>query len=584
MNSRRLCILLLATACRPDAGVPDYPIPGEWDPTEGDPNFYGDDPFQEGDVRLSIGAFYEGGASEEVPIDDLTTHFYVYESTFVSGASDDRIEGYVSDRLEHAGGEWWGGGVHWDQARDLTAYDTLHLSVKSRDPGMASMTVGMTGGGTEGRVSLADLGFVNDGTWQTLEIPMQLFVDAGADMSSVSVPFVFGGEGAGSGEYVLVDDLYFTNTGAGVEEPDFLPGNYPYEPGEQRLSLGAFYEGDAAAAWEIDGETKAFYIFDNTFTVAPSDDRVEGFVSDVLTAGSVGWMGGGLFAVDPGDGSAFEEDLTAYDTLHVALKSSDAGMAATTIAMNGGAEVALGAATYGFAPDGEWHDVFIPLTDFAAGGVSLDEIVAGFIIGAAPVAAGESIMVDDLYLTNAGIGVEEPEYLAGNNPYEDGDTRLSIGAFYEGDASTAWDLEDTGKDFLIYDSTFTVIPSSDRVEGIAADALVAGGVGWMGGGIHVDPVEDLGAYDTLHLSLKSSSASMGGVTFGMNGVAEVLLAASDYGFAADGSWHDITIPLADLESGGVDLSQVGVGLLFIAAGVSSGDTLLIDDVYLTGGE
>jgi hypothetical protein len=584
MNRRPLCILLLAAGCRPDAGSPNYPNPGEWDPTEGDPDFYGDDPYEDGDQRLSIGAFYEGGASEEVPINDLDTHFYVYESTFTAGVSDDRIEGYVSTSLEHAGGPWWGGGVHWDQARDLSSWDTLHLSVKSRSADMGAMTIGMTGGGTEGRVALADLGFVADGTWQTLNVPLQHFVDGGADMGSVTVPFLFGGQAAPAGDSVLIDDLYFTVRGTGVEEPDFLPGTVPYEEGDERLSFGAFYEGDASEAWEIDNETRAFYIFDDTFSVATSDDRTEGFVSDVLTAGSVGWMGGGLFVVDPGDGGTYVADLSAYDTLHVALKSTDAAMANTTIAMNGGAEVALSVSDYGFAPDGEWHDVTIPLTDFVAAGVQLDQIVAGFIIGCTPVAAGESIMVDDLYLTNTGIGVEEPELLPGNNPYEAGDTRLSIGAFYEGDASTAWSLDDPGKDFFIYDSTFTVQSSTDRVEGIQADALVAGGAGWMGGGIHVDPAEDLSAYDTLRVSLKSSDAGLSGVTIGMNGVSEVRVGMADYGFSADGTWHDLVIPLSDLEAEGVDLTQVSVAMLLIAEGVTSGDTLLIDDLYFTGGE
>lgn len=394
MKTLRLCILVLAAACRPDAGVPNYPIPNEWNPTEGDPDFYGDDPFEEGDERLAIGVFYEGGSSEEVPIDDATTHLYVYENTFSLGASDDRVEGYVSDALEHAGGEWWGGGVHWDQPRDLSGWDTLHFAVKSREASMESMTIGMTGGGTEARVSLVDFGFVADGTWHTIEVPLQSFVDGGADMSSVSVPLTMGGEAAAAGDTAFLDDLYFTNRGTGVEDPDFYGGTDPYQAGDTRLSLGAFYESDASAAWEVDGETKHFYIYENTFTVSSSDDRVEGFISDVLTAGSVGWMGGGLH-------TDVNEDLSAYDTLHVALKSSDASMNALTLGMTGGSEFSVSASAYGFTADGEWHDIYIPLADLEAGGVDLSTISVGLVFIVGSVSAGETLQMDDLYLTGA---------------------------------------------------------------------------------------------------------------------------------------------------------------------------------------
>ena len=52
---------------------------------------------------------------------------------------------------------------------------------------------------------------------------------------------------------------------------------------------------------------------------------------------------------------------------------------------------------------------------------------------------------------------------------------------------------------------------------------------------------------------------------------------------ADGQWHVLEIPLADL-SGAVGLDAVTVPLLLISASASPGTAILIDDLYFTQGE
>lgn len=387
----RPLLFLIFAGCRPDAGAPVYPDPSPYDPTAADPDFYGDDPYTEGDARLSLGLFYEGGASVSLPVDDTTRHFYVYESSFAAVPSDDRVEGYVSDSLEPSGGAWWGGGVHWDVPEDLSAWDTLVLSLKSRDPAMAGMALGMNGGGTEARVTVDSLGFVADGTWQRLTVPLQHFVDGGVDLAAVGVPLLVAGEGAAGGTSVLIDDLYFTQSGTGTEAPTFL-GDDPYVEGEARLSLGVFYEGGASEAFEIDGETRHFYIFSNTFTVASSDDRVEGYVADRIETGTAAWWGGSV----TWDRA---EDLSAWTTLHVALKSADPGMEAAALGMTGGTEARLPLSTLGFVADGAWHHLEVPLADFADAGADLTQITVPLLLVSEDNTAGDQLLIDDLYLT-----------------------------------------------------------------------------------------------------------------------------------------------------------------------------------------
>ena len=198
-----MTLLALLLACRPDPGAPSYPEREPWERAVSD-GFLAT-PLADGEARLGIGVFYEGATTDLVPIDDTTTHFYVYEASFGVAASDDRVEGYASDELVLRGKPWWGGGVHWDSPRDLSGYDTLHLALKSEVLG--SWDLGMAGG-REGRVDVADHGMVADGDWHALDIPLQAFADGGTDLTRVTIPLLLVGEGGAEGDAVAIDDLY----------------------------------------------------------------------------------------------------------------------------------------------------------------------------------------------------------------------------------------------------------------------------------------------------------------------------------------------------------------------------------------
>jgi hypothetical protein len=195
--------LALLAACRPDPGAPAYPERAPWDRATSD-GFLAT-PLADGETRLGIGVFYEGETTESVPIDDTTTHFYVYESSFYVEADDDRVEGYASDGVVLRGKPWWGGGVHWDAPRDLSAYDTLHVALRTESLG--SWNLGVKGT-REARVDVADHGLVADGEWHALEIPLATFAEAGADLRQVTLPLLLVGEGGAEGDTVWIDDLY----------------------------------------------------------------------------------------------------------------------------------------------------------------------------------------------------------------------------------------------------------------------------------------------------------------------------------------------------------------------------------------
>lgn len=199
-------ILSLLVACQPDPGAPDYPEREPW-VVEGD-DFY-DDPLAEGEERLALGIFYEGVSTESYVIDDVDNHFYIYESTFSVETTDDRWEGYSADVLIHGALAWFGGGVHWDVPRDLSGWDALHLVVQTSDD--TSWQVGLTGGGVEARVPVAQYGLVADGEWHEMVIPLDDF--GAADLTAVTVALLIIGDAGATGDQFVLDGVYYTRGG-----------------------------------------------------------------------------------------------------------------------------------------------------------------------------------------------------------------------------------------------------------------------------------------------------------------------------------------------------------------------------------
>ena len=219
MTMRVFLLLVLAlpqVACRPDIGPPDYGqfVAGDDDDSAGiDPNnLPGPDPYEDGEERLSIGIFYEGGFSSEIAIDDLTNHYYIYDGTFDTYEDfEEREEGFKSDVIAPTGLGFWGGGVTWDQPIDLSDWTQLHISLRSDGPDFAAFNLGFGGGGgSEVTAAVADYGFVNDGEWHQIVIPLSDFTAGGAALDAVGLPVQLIAAVPISGQELRVDNLYFS--------------------------------------------------------------------------------------------------------------------------------------------------------------------------------------------------------------------------------------------------------------------------------------------------------------------------------------------------------------------------------------
>jgi len=218
------CLVLgLVSACAPDLGTPDYSNQaGLRQPISPFPPVP-PDPFQPGDERLSVGYFYEGGWSLEIPINTVTTNYFVFaidESdpvatrSFSESDSDDRVEGSISYEVTINGSPFWGGGIIWNEPVDLSNWTSMFVSFKSSDPSFASFAITLQSG-TEETPFGVDLspgayGYINDGEWHFLQIPLQDAIDRGWDPRTVRSPFIVSAPGGDTGDSLLIDNLYFT--------------------------------------------------------------------------------------------------------------------------------------------------------------------------------------------------------------------------------------------------------------------------------------------------------------------------------------------------------------------------------------
>ena len=231
MNRIYLFLILCALlhSCRADLGTPDYSSfagitdSGVAPSSEDLDSLPGPFPFTPGASRLSFGIFYEGQYSELIEVDDQTRHYYIFETetnprviTYEQSETSDRIEGKTAHVLELTGTPWWGGGIIWDEPEDLSQWTTLILALKSDAEGISDIDISvqyefgnsMPPVVKDAKLQASAYGYVNDGEWHVLEIPMTDFSDGGADLSRVRAPLIFAREGGIASEKLVVDSVF----------------------------------------------------------------------------------------------------------------------------------------------------------------------------------------------------------------------------------------------------------------------------------------------------------------------------------------------------------------------------------------
>lgn len=161
-----------------------------------------------------------------------------------------------------------------------------------------------------------------------------------------------------------------------VELPACLKGSDYYPIVMDAVTFGHI-ENKVTADLRVDDFNTHLWIWENTYVAGTSTGpnyfgEVEGWVA--LQVGSVGWSGAGFCCYDPAKLTKLA-DITANPAdyvLHLAMKSQDAATHEFVFYSDGGAEAKLAVdvdGVYGFARDGEWHAIEVPMTYFTNNGL-----------------------------------------------------------------------------------------------------------------------------------------------------------------------------------------------------------------------
>ncbi len=255
----------------------------------------------------------------------------------------------------------------------------------------------------------------------------------------------------------------------------------------------------------------------------------------------------------------FKINTSSQEPFRIAMESSGG---------SAGVNFLAGEEKYGLVRDGQWHDVEIPIELLVT---NFQQVFSPFVISNVEnnnPAATSQMLIDEIYISSQPAS-ESNKYVPAQGNY---------GLFTSSQVADEFTLGTDG-DIYVWEQTLIDGPS-ETYNGQPALSYATNNLGWFGFGFTADQIHDLSAFEggNLHLAMKSSATETLNLSVNLGLAAGTIIFESGndpYGFARDGQWHELTIPLADFN--GLNLS--GVETLFSINGTGNIANLAIADVY-----
>jgi beta-glucanase (GH16 family) len=359
--------------------------------------------------------------------------------------------------------------------------------------------------------------------------------------------------------------------GAEIEET----GNFGVYTETQPVNHFLAYEDGSDPAFEY-GTAAALYPWNNMTATAPPPPA-EGSECWSFDVAGGAWFGMGVFLPNfrnmrnYSDGTLhFDISTTSSATMKVGIKSSRGGEFWLPL----GDETA----EFGFARDGAWHTVSIPLNRYAS--TDFRTIHQMFMIAGDPPASALNLSIDNVWWEPS---VTRPKPANGSfGIYTETGSHKDAGEFTLG----------VDGNFFVWENTLVPNPPSP-FEGTNSISLKsAPGPAWFGAAFTPNVKHDLSAFNNPNGKLQFAMKTSSSVTFmvgmksgNIDGIGQKWItfqAGSDpYGFVRDGQWHTVEVPMADL---GPEVDLREVSQLFQVLGTSGPITgIELDDIYFAGG-
>ncbi|MDG5799284.1 family 16 glycosylhydrolase [Marinilabiliaceae bacterium ANBcel2] len=545
-----------------------------------------------------FGIFTENPSiDDKLQIDDMVSSVQIWENTLYPL---DNAPSYDGDEVlafyAPANRTWFGFGINTLNGIDMSHFSNGYLNFALRTDDDVDFYVGVGGADdAEGTVNFNygdnSYGFTRDGTWQEVSIPLSDLIDDGLDISRVENLFMLGSS-SGSITNILVDDIYYSVSGEGVENPNLnTDRDDAIEMPDNSIVAdyyGVFTENPNISQYlSIDDVTGHIYIWENTLQFIDSDPYDGYEVISYTSVDGPGWWGFGIHNDEAHDLTHFENGTIAFSVKTTSqedfnIEIHGAGESVGIIPFNYGDD------PYGLIRDGEWHRIVVPLND-----VDIDLSAVG-IPFAASGSSVSAIAFDDIIYTVDANQPDNPAVGVSNGNGNDDDNGSSgvidsdyYGVFTEDHfISQKFEIDDATGHIYLWNN-LEEMTDVTPYEGDEVLAYSSPDDGWSGFGIASSEGVDLSHFvdGYLNFAIKiptefNDNFSVLMSDFSSNEAIIEFSAGSDpYEVERDGEWHFVSVPLSDFVGGSFDLTNVEN--LFAASSGSPSKGYIFDHIYFS---
>ncbi|MBW8001135.1 MAG: family 16 glycosylhydrolase [Planctomycetes bacterium] len=373
-------------------------------------------------------------------------------------------------------------------------------------------------------------------------------------------------------DWIRLEDNAFTEVILGADTEEF--GNFGILTELTPVDNSLAYGDDTAAGWPYSDEA-AVYLWENTatFSTTPATPS-EGTESWTLDVGSVGWFGMGVFMPNFRNMTNYSDGFLHFDIQSTATYTMKVGVQSSR---GGQFWLPLGDETteFGFARDGLWHTITVPLNRFA--NTDFKTVHQLFML-MADVSSPSAISLDNIYWEPS---VARPTPANGSfGVYTEDATHKDAGEFALG----------VDGDFFVWENTLNATTET-AYEGTESMTFTSAGAGWFGMAFTPNVKYNLTAFryptSKLQFAMKTTATTtfqVGMKSGNVDGVGQKWITFANgsdpYGFVRDGAWHVVEIPMDDILA---DVDLFEVSQLFQVLGFVDISNIGIDDICFTGG-
>ncbi|MDD4969008.1 MAG: hypothetical protein PHT07_06225 [Paludibacter sp.] len=502
---------------------------------------------------------------------DVDRHMYLWEN-MASGTTetDTPFEGASYSKFVVKGG-WFGVGFVNDQPIDFSTFAQndfiLHFVLKTT--ANCPLFVKLESGGYPGSAKIDLKGRYDvprDGQWHVVEIPMAAFFAQGltwnGNMSGKNF-FTLISEQSTPGQVISLDYVYFF---AGVRDDGtvYKETTGDVSPANPTWYVVASEHTDIANKPEYvdlrpNGSDVNMYVWENTAVAAAATGApFEGAqYANLTVTAPAGWFGFGFTNSVARDFSPFAKQKY---TLHFAVKTTSMMPLFIKLeGLNGTTAVGYLTGKYDFSRDGKWHEIQIPMSAFFSQGLDWNGNMSGKVYFS---------LVSEKSDKNVELGFDAVWFRAGD-PVSTDPVVVPVDPSTLPDfvlvATEHTNIENDPKylDLRPNGTDINLNVWENTATGIAQEGLAYEGAqysnlkinsAWFGFGFINTVNRDFTCFKyknfILHFALKSTSNMPLFVKLEGRGEATVNL-TGNYGFARDGQWHKIEIPMSEFFNQGL---------------------------------